>query len=161
MSCNLELPLPTEIKITCFPAEICDTDGDTCVKVEENPDDDTVRLIANSNEIMTATEDEVTIKGGIIEKVDTIMMTTTLLPNQKVIKIDATGGNIIVTLPPCASNEGRKYSIARIDASGNSVIIKPTLGDKLLNVVDQVFNLNPGGHNNFQCLGSPCGWFWL
>lgn len=45
----------------------------------------------------------------------------TLTVNEDIVKVDATGGDVTVTLPPVAGNNGREYTIHRIDGSANAV----------------------------------------
>jgi hypothetical protein len=140
-----------------IPSSICDIDRDTCIKVEESPDDDHIRLIAKDTEVLTANENEVNINAGYIESaIDIVTDDTTFQSNQKIIKIDIDDDKIF-TLPPCATNEGRQYSIVRIDANDLfTAIIRPTSGDKLNNVIDDEVPLMPGCHLTIQCVD---GWF--
>ena len=45
--------------------------------------------------------------------------------------IDATGGNVVVTLPPAASFPGKLYCVKRQDATGNTVTIQPSGSDEI------------------------------
>ena len=45
--------------------------------------------------------------------------------------VDATGGNVTITLPPAASFPGKFFIIKRQDASGNTVTIQPSGSDEI------------------------------
>jgi len=60
-------------------------------------------------------------------KVDTITADTTLDDTFDVVIVDASGGNVTVTLPDAVVNDGLEYAIKRTDSSANSVTIHPTV----------------------------------
>jgi len=60
-------------------------------------------------------------------KVDTITSDTTLDDTYDVVIVDASGGDVTVTLPDAMLNDGKEYAIKRIDSSANSVTIHPTV----------------------------------
>ena len=60
-------------------------------------------------------------------KVDTITSDTTLDDTYDVVIVDASGGDVVVTLPDAMANDGKEYAIKRIDSSANSVTIQPTV----------------------------------
>lgn len=154
------LPLPIPISASGVTSYICDTDMDTCVYVEKTPDDDLVRLQAKNIEIFTGDFNGVSHNAGFKENVTMITTDTILLQNQKVIKIKANLNNITITLPLINDNIGRRYSFIRIDNTPlNTVIIAPTLGEKLQNVIDEFVTLDPGDHLSIQCVSEDEGWF--
>lgn len=65
----------------------------------------------------------VSIAGGIVLPVSAVTTDYTALQSDYTIKVNATGGNRTITLPPAASNTGRIYIIKKTDASANTVII--------------------------------------
>ena len=157
-------PLPDPVPVTIagmVVQNICDTDMDTCVFIEKTTDDDHVRLVAKDKEVVTANVDEVKINAGYIEsQIDTLSATTTLAANQKIIKLDLISADEIFTLPPCATNEGRQYTIIRIDTNvGYTATVVPTLGEKINNVVDEIVELSTGCHFTIQCVGETDGWY--
>jgi hypothetical protein len=153
------LQLPITISNT-GGSGISNTSGSTYITSEQVPNDNTLRLVADSVEVITVSSNEVTINGGIKEKVDVISSSTTVLPNQKVITVNATNGTVNIELPLEVDNIGRKLSFIRVDNTiANSVNIKPALGEKLNTVIDQQISLDPGDHCNVQCIGVAEGWF--
>lgn len=154
-------PVPIIIGGSGVSTLICDTDRDTCVNVEESPDDDHIRLIARNTEVVTINEDGVFINEGYTEsKIDILTESATLESNQKIIKLDLSNSNKIFTLPPCSANEGRQYTIVRIDSNSlYSATIMPTLGEKINNVINETITLYPGCHVTLQCVGATDGWY--
>jgi hypothetical protein len=158
MSEPLPLPVPIIIGGVGVSPLICNTDQDTCVTTG---DDDTIRLIAQNNEVLTATVNDVSINAGYLETaIEVITDDTTFTSNQKIIKLDLLGADKVFILPPCSLNEGRQYTVARVDSfMAITATIKPTLGEKLNSIIDDELILGPGDHVTLQCVGGIDGWF--
>lgn len=63
-------------------------------------------------------------------QVTTITADTTLgLGHAGLVNVDASGGNVTLTLPPASTLPGLRYTILRTDSSGNSVTIAPDSGN--------------------------------
>jgi hypothetical protein len=62
-----------------------------------------------------------------IRKRTTITADTTLDDTYDVVVVDASGGDVTVTLPDAMLHDGLEYAIKRIDDSANSVTIHPTV----------------------------------
>ena len=60
-----------------------------------------------------------------LRTVNTLTTNTTINSSYDHIRLDCTGGNITITLPLAASNIGVQFTIKKIDASSNSVILNP------------------------------------
>jgi hypothetical protein len=52
-----------------------------------------------------------------------ITASTTLVLSDSIVLVDATAGAVTVTLPPALNAEDKRYTIKKIDASGNAVTI--------------------------------------
>lgn len=131
------------------------------ITVSSISDANNVKLIANNNESVIATENDVTINAGYLETaIDVVTDNTTFTSNQKIIKLDLPSADKVFILPPCADNEGRQYTVIRIDSNNLfTATITPTLGDKLNTVTDETLTLGPGCHVTLQCVGGNDGWF--
>jgi len=66
-----------------------------------------------------------------IRKVVTITADTTLDDTYDVVIVDATGGDVDVTLPATTLNDGLEYAIKRIDSSANVVTVIANMGSTL------------------------------
>ena len=56
-----------------------------------------------------------------------VVTTTTLTVNHYLVKVDASSGNIRITLPAIASHVDREYTIIKTDSTGNKVTIVGTI----------------------------------
>lgn len=67
----------------------------------------------------------------------TVAINTTILDQDFTIEVDASLGNIVITLPTAASefdvttSTGNVYNIKKIDSTGNSVTIQPQGADTI------------------------------
>lgn len=50
-----------------------------------------------------------------------VITATTLTTNHYLVKVNASGGNITITLPPISAHPDREYTIIKTDGSGNTV----------------------------------------
>lgn len=80
---------------------------------------------------------------GIMLPIRTVNSDTTLLDSDFTVEVNASSGNVIITLPTAASqfnatlSIGRLFNIKKIDPSANLVTIQPQGTDK----IDQLLNL--------------------
>lgn len=61
--------------------------------------------------------------GTAVKTVNRVTSDLTLTTSHEVLLCDATDGNIILTMPPTAANQGRAYEIKKIDSTKNTVTI--------------------------------------
>lgn len=70
-----------------------------------------------------------------LRRIRTVNSNTTLLSTDYTVEVDASGGNIIITLPTAVSQfsggSGRIYNIKKIDSTLNTVTINPTAPDTI------------------------------
>ena len=71
----------------------------------------------------------------------TITTNTTLDITYRMVSVDATGGNVTVTLPPVADITGREYWIKRWDSSGNTATLDGDGAEEIDKVTTQELNL--------------------
>jgi predicted ATP-grasp superfamily ATP-dependent carboligase len=160
MTSPLQLPISISNVGGSGGSGVSNISGTTYITAEQVLNDNTLRLIADSVEVLTVTSDKVTINGGIKEKVDAISTSMTVLPSQTVLTVDAIAGTINIELPLGVDNIGRKLSFIRLDnAVANAVNIKPSVGEKLNTTINQQVSLGPGDHFKVQCIGATEGWF--
>jgi len=50
----------------------------------------------------------------------------TLSTDDQLLRVNATAGSVVITLPLASTCKGRRYTIKRTDASGNAVTLVPT-----------------------------------
>jgi hypothetical protein len=70
----------------------------------------------------------------------TTVTSNTTLGSQRDVLVDATSGNITITLPLASSNSGRQYRIKKIDSSSNTVTIARTSSDTIDGATSQVIS---------------------
>ena len=75
-------------------------------------------IAANANAILT--------KQSIEYESITVTADYTITLTSRLIRVDCTGGGVVVTLPLASTFEGRRYTIKRIDTSDNTVTLVPT-----------------------------------
>ena len=65
--------------------------------------------------------------------------------NGATVYLDATAGDITVSLPPLSATAGQQVTIKRMDASVNTVTIQPDAGDAAMIEGYATLPLDPGG----------------
>lgn len=78
---------------------------------------------ATTEKLKVRADGQTIINGGLSWNIRTITSNATADPNDGTILVDASGGNVTVTLPAAASFPGRILVVKKIDSSGNSVTI--------------------------------------
>lgn len=73
----------------------------------------------------------------LIDNISTLTGNTTLVA-QGVVLVDATSGNITITLPAAASNVKREYTIQKIDSSINTVTVDANASEVINGALTQV-----------------------
>ncbi|MGB1580909.1 MAG: hypothetical protein ACPHER_05330 [Nevskiales bacterium] len=67
---------------------------------------------------------------------------TTITDEDKVILVDATAGDVTVTVPTTTSfNDGREFRVKRINTAGGNVIVEPTVPELLDGEDGQILNV--------------------
>ncbi len=77
------------------------------------------RMGLNSN----SPESTLQVNGSLATKVTTLSGNTTLDDTHHVVLVDASGGNVTLTVPLASSGDARQYMIKKTDSSSNDVII--------------------------------------
>jgi hypothetical protein len=96
---------------------------------------------------------------GLRYKIDGVVTNTTLTNNNLIINVDASSGNIIITLPNVSTNDGRIYYIRKSDSSANTVTIGPSTSDFLDGIQNNtVVFTSKNDRLNIVCFGND-GWF--
>jgi hypothetical protein len=85
--------------------------------------------------------------------------TSTTLGANTLINVDATAGNVVITLPPQANYVGQQYIIYRVDASMNTVTIQPTSGETLQKITNNTINLVTQDDRVVLLTNGTRGWF--
>lgn len=79
--------------------------------------------------------------GGMgVFAINTITASTTLTTSQTMVLCDASGGAIVVTLPPAAAHSGRGYYIKKVDSSPNTVTIDGNANETIDNALTVVIS---------------------
>lgn len=86
-----------------------------------------------------------------------VTSTTTLAATTSLVKVDASGGDIVITLPAMASSDGLKLLFIRSDSSANAVTIAPPSGEVLDSVNGTV--LMPSQYDRVELMGTDIGWY--
>lgn len=80
----------------------------------------------------TATpESTVQVNGSFATKVNTISTNTTLDDTHHVVLVDASSGDVTLTLPLASSGDARQYMVKKTDSSSNDVIIARSGSDTI------------------------------
>jgi hypothetical protein len=92
---------------------------------------------------------------AVVVTSDTTLGTTTL------VKADATGGNIVLTLPPAGSSLGQVYIIVRTDFAEAFVSVEAAAGEMISYLSGQGIGLmQQGRFTHLVCIGAD-GWIVL
>jgi hypothetical protein len=92
--------------------------------------------------IETGTDTSLNLGGGLKRfHRATITSTSTLGKFDDVVPVDATSGNIDITLPSANTEKGRIYSIFKSDSGANTVTIKVASGQYIMDVIDDTIVL--------------------
>ena len=84
-------------------------------------------LVSGAGIAITQNVDDITITntaGGSLNT-QTVTANTTLTISDDVTLVDATSGNIVISLPPAATVSGKLYNVKKIDNTSNSITIDP------------------------------------
>jgi hypothetical protein len=115
-------------------------------------------LLAGSNIFLTEDANEVTISQTagtvlqIVEKNSSYLLTSF----DDVILVDATGGDVTISLPAAATVSGKKYDIKKIDASGFSVVIDADASETIDDLTTQSTNVQ---YESFSIVSNGTAWF--
>lgn len=91
------------------------------------------RLNAHASRHQDGGADEISLAGLTVASEDIsftsaeVVTATTLTVNHYLVKVDASSGNIRITLPAIASHPDREYTIIKTDSTGNNVTIVGTI----------------------------------
>ncbi len=80
---------------------------------------------AGAVQVAIADTGVLTINKGITTPTTPLTADTTLTTAHHVVLVDASGGNVTISLPAASGLNGRTYVIKRVDSSGNTVTIDP------------------------------------
>jgi hypothetical protein len=107
-----------------------------------------------------------TLYWGVTEPSDVVQYSdlavsasATLGLGHNLIEVDATAGNVVLTLPAIAVSKGMNYMIFKVDASANTVQIVPASGEKYDNVVNNANIILSSQYDRIDMLGVSTGWF--
>lgn len=63
---------------------------------------------------------------GFLFHVTSVTADYTVMDNDSIILVDATSAAVTVTLPPAAEAKNKRYTVKKIDSSGNAVTVSST-----------------------------------
>jgi len=92
------------------------------------------------------------VDGSIGARVTTVSINTTLDITHHLVKVDASGGAIVITLPAVATTNRRMYIIKKSDSSANTVTIDANAAELIDGSLTRVINTQYSGYM-IQCDG--------
>lgn len=99
------------------------------------------------------------INGGARNKVSSISSSATIDNTYNSITVNATAGNVTITLPGSLANNGREYKFVKTDSTANTVTIKPSTGENFDGIINDTLILTEQhDHCMVQSFGST-GWY--
>jgi len=102
-----------------------------------------------------------TVKGAIdelaVRPYVTVTTNTTIDPKNYITYVDATSGDIIITLPTAVGNQGKPINIKRIDNSTNVVTLDSQVGES----IDNVSSGNLHNFDSITVISNNSNWFIL
>ena len=88
----------------------------------------------------------------------TVTTSTTLDNTYYVIEVDASSGDVTLTLPASASNKGRHYHTAKVDSSSNDMIID---GNSSETIIGELTIRTSAQWDSFHLYCNGTGWILL
>jgi hypothetical protein len=116
----------------------------------------TPSLVVNSSATVSG---DFYINGGMKNKVSNISSSATIDNTYNSITVNASAGNITITLPGSLANNGREYKFVKTDSTANTVTVKPATGENLDGSInDTIILTDQHDHCMVQSFGSN-GWY--
>jgi len=143
-----------------FSIGVDDSDSDKFKIGSSLIDVDTSVTIDSSQNVgigTTVPRSRLSLKGSFSRVLRSTNSNTTLTISDSTVLIDASGGNVTVTLPSASGITGRMYTVKRTDTTGSyTATLAVATGDALEGVTNDTASIAQGQALTVQCTGS--GW---